>query len=148
MSQFPATILLGEQQAKLDLANFLGLESVELHPVIGPLLHSSLATIPGCGATLPSTKSRVKLQKIVVGAVMSVQACELRKAIAGRVRANLGFPSLADATHLMAGMLRSQFGRNFDPDLSSPECRMDEPLKFVIFAREALGLVPPTLGAL
>jgi hypothetical protein len=147
VSQFPATILLAEQQAKSDLAHFLGLESVELHPVIGPLLHSSLATIADCGATLPFTKSRVKLQKIVVGAVMSFQAFELRKAIADRVRANEGFPDLASATHLLAGMLRSQLGRNFDPDLSSSECRIDEPLKFVIFAREALGLVPLTLGA-
>ncbi len=114
MSKFLATVLLGEQQVKLDLVHFLSLDSVELHPVIGPLLHSSLATIAGCGATLPYIKSRprVKLQKIVVGAVMSVQAFELRKAIVSRARANKGFPSLANATHLMAGMLRSQFGRN------------------------------------
>ncbi len=70
VSEIPTTILVGEQQDKLDLAHFLGLESVELHPAIGRILHSSLTTIAGCGETLSSNKPRVKLQKIVVGTVM------------------------------------------------------------------------------
>jgi hypothetical protein len=147
VAKLPATMRRSEQLAKSDLAQFLGLDSVDDHRTIGPLLHSSLAAMAGGGATLPFTHSRVKLQKIIVGAVMGDRAFELRTDMVRRTRAKAAFPSLADTTHLLAGMLRSQFGRNFDPDLSTPECRIDEPLKFIIFAREALGLVPLTLGA-
>jgi hypothetical protein len=147
VARFPAVLRHSELVAKSDLAHFLDLDSIDDHRVIGPLLHSSLAAMAGGGAALPYTKSRVKLQKIIVSAVMEARAFELREVMVERARSGAGFPTLADATHLLAGMLRSQLGRNFDPDLSTPECRIDEPLKFVIFAREALGLVPLTLGA-